>query len=387
MFLEYFTFDFSTLQLALSAVLFLVFLVQMFYYLCSFAKILYYNRKKKKNKIEFSDEKPPVSVVVYSQNDSENLKKFLPGLLTQNYPLYQVIVVNDGSTDESDTVLQQFAEHYPHLHRTFLPTEAQHISTRKMCLTVGIKAAKYDTVLFTNADCSVEGDWIASMMRNYTPGTEIVLGYAAYAHSKTFTGKWIAFDLLFSAMQFMSKALCGKTYMAAGQNLSYHKELFFRNRGFASHLQLPAGEDDLFVRDIATPRNVRIETSPESAVHIHSKYSFRNWRNIKENTFYTLPYYRDSVKISMGLELFSRYLFYALLGVTAAFGNPTIWAGAGLVFLLRYFTQMIIINQTAKKLGERKFYLTIILFDFLLPIHTLFIRIFSRRGKRAFINR
>ncbi|MDR1699415.1 MAG: glycosyltransferase, partial [Prevotellaceae bacterium] len=187
MFLEYFTFDFTPLQLALMAALLFVFVVQLYYYLCSYAKILYYNRRKKKHKVEFSKEKLPVSVVVYSRNESESLEKFLPRILTQNYPLYQVIVVNDGSTDESDTILQHFSEKYPYLHRTFLPADALYISTKKMCLTVGVKAAKYDTVLFTNADCSVKSDWLSSMMRNYTPDTEIVLGYASYAHSKSFT--------------------------------------------------------------------------------------------------------------------------------------------------------------------------------------------------------
>ena len=387
MFLEYFTFEFTELQLFLSGALLFMFAVQIFYYLFYFAKILYYSRKIQKNKIDFSGAQPPVSVVIYSKNESENLEKFLPNFLTQNYPQYQVIVVNDGSTDASDSILQKFSERFPHLHRTFLPIEALYISTKKICLAVGIKAAKYDIVLFTNADCIVDSDWLASMMRSYTPGTEIVLGYASYAHSKTFIGKWIAFDLLFSAMQFMAKALKGKTYASAGQNLLYNKKLFFRNQGFAAHLALPAGEDDLFVRDIATRRNVRIEISPESTVQINTEYSFKNWRNIKENAFCTLPYYKEGIKIFKGVELFSRFAFYVLLGVTAAFGSPAIWAGVVLVFLLRYLTQLIVINQTAGKLGERKFYLTILLFDIVMPINSLFIRILSRQGKRAFIGR
>ena len=387
MFLEYFTFDFSELQLVLSAALLFVFAVQMFYYLFYFAKILYYSRKKRKNKIDFSAETPPVSVVVYSKNESENLEKFLPSFLTQNYPKYQIIVVNDGSTDESDSILQKFSREYPHLYRTFLPIEALHISTKKMCLTVGIKAAKYDIVLFSNADCSVDGEWLRSMMKNYTSGTEIVLGYATYAYKKTFADKWISFNLLFGAIQFMSMALKKRTYMSAGQNLSYRKELFFKNKGFAAHLALPTGEDDLFVRDIATRRNVRVEVSPESTVQINTKYSFKNWRNIKENTFYTTRYYRENIKIFKGVEMLSRFAFYTLLALVAVFGNLTLWVSVASLFLLRYLTQLIVINRTAKQLGERKFYLTVIVFDIVMPTYFLFIKIFRRQGKRAFIGR
>jgi glycosyltransferase involved in cell wall biosynthesis len=371
----------------LIAALLLMFAIQMFYYLYYFVRIIYYNRKKRKNNVAFSSEQPPVSVVVYSKNESESLAKFLPAFLTQDYPNYQIIVVNDGSTDESDSILQKFSERYPHLYRTFLPIEALHISTKKMCLTVGIKAAKHDIVLFTNADCSVSEDWLSSMMKNYTPGTDVVLGYATYARKKSFLEKWISFDLLFSAIQFMSKALLGNTYMSAGQNLSYRKKLFFAHKGFASHLELPAGEDDLFVRDIATRKNVRVEVSPESTVHIHSQYSFRNWRHLKENTFFSTRYYKEGIKLFRGIELFSRFAFYALLGATAAFGHLSIWTGVAVVFLIRYITQLIIINRTAKQLGERKFYLTVILFDILQPIDRLFIRLFRKQGKRAFIGR
>ncbi len=177
------------------------FLIQVFYYLYYYSGIIFYHRKIKKGKIEYSAEKPPVSVIICAKNEAENLEAFLPLILEQHYPEYEVIVVNDGSTDQSNDIIEKYKDKYPHLYHTFLPMEAKYMSRKKMCLTVGIKAAKYDNLLLIDADCEPAGkEWISSMVRNFTGKSELILGYGGHKPKKGLLNSFISYDILFIAI-------------------------------------------------------------------------------------------------------------------------------------------------------------------------------------------
>ena len=136
-----------------------------------------YAEKKKKQEVSFQTEQPPVSVIICARDEAENLRKFLPFVLQQDYPTYEVIVINDGSTDETGHLLRDLCVEYPHLKSTFVPVGASNVSTKKLGLTLGIKASKYDILLFTDADCMPEDKtWIAKMVRNFSRETDFVLG-------------------------------------------------------------------------------------------------------------------------------------------------------------------------------------------------------------------
>jgi cellulose synthase/poly-beta-1,6-N-acetylglucosamine synthase-like glycosyltransferase len=382
--LENFFDSLSVVQIILAIILFAAFAKQVFYYLFFYAKILYYKKKTVKGKVSFSTEQPPISVVICAKNESDNLRNFLPYILNQDYPNYEVIVVNDGSTDESEEILSSYGKEYSHLYHTYLPSEAKFISTKKMALTVGIKAAKNELLLLTDADCKPQGkDWISNIVRNFDDKTEIVLSYGAYFQQKGFVGRLISYDTFFIAMQYMGFALSGKPYMGVGRNLAYRKSLFFKNRGFASHLSLQSGDDDLFVSEVATKQNTRVEVSTESITYSIPKQSFKSWYIQKHRHLTTSPYYKFIPKFLIGAEVFSRFLFYLSFILLAIFGNMWLWIFAGSLFLLRFITQALVINLTAKQMNERTFYFGIILYDILLPLISLNIMLFGNHKKRA----
>ncbi len=367
----------------IAGILFIAFAAQLFYYFFFYAKLLYYNRKRRKGKVEFSNEQPPVSVVICAKNESENLQKFLPEVLTQNYPNFEVIVVNDGSSDESEEILSMLGEKYPNLYHTYLPQEAKFISTKKMALTVGIKAAKNEILLLTDADCLPEGkNWISNIIRNFDSKTDIVLPYGAYFKNKGFVGKLISFDTFTIAIQYLGFALAGKPYMGVGRNLAYRRSLFFNNKGFASHLKLQSGDDDLFVSEVATSQNTRVEISPESITYSIPKKTYKSWYVQKFRHLTTSPYYKTSIKTLIGIEIFSRFLFYASFISILLLNNIWLSIIAGILFLLRFGMQMFIINKTAKKMNERQFFLSIILFDIFLPLVNLYILIFGKKRRK-----
>jgi glycosyltransferase involved in cell wall biosynthesis len=367
----------------------ILFLIQMIYYLALYNRIHMHNKAVNRNKVGFSEDLPPLSVVICAKNETENLRNFLPSVLEQDYPDFEVIVVNNGSTDESEELLSLLAKDYPHLHRSFIPESSRYISHKKLGLTIGIKASKHDWIVFTESYCHpVSKDWLRLLARNFTPGTDVVLGYSGYERRKGWLQKNIAFDSLFASIRFLGFALARKPYMGVGRNMAYRKELFFRQKGYSAHLNLQRGDDDLFVNEVATKKNTRVETDINATIRMRPIQHKMDWREEKVSYMATSQYYKGSQRYMLSFETMTRLLFYLAVIATLILGilNKHWVAGfAGLLWLVRYMVQAIIINTTAKELGEgRRYYFSLPVFDILLPFQSMVFKLFHTfRGKRA----
>ncbi len=361
----------------------IAFAIQLFYYLYFFVSVWVVSNKEKKRKVT-NKNLPPISVIICAKNESQNLSNFLPSILNQQYPNYEVIVVNDGSTDESEEVLLDFKKEYPHLYHTYVPQNTKIMSPKKLALTVGIKAAKHDYLLFTDADCQpVSENWILHMTEKFTANTDFVLGYGAYEQKKGLLSHLISYDSFFIALQYLGFAYKGKPYMGVGRNMAYRKQLFFDMRGFASILHLQSGDDDLFVNKAANKYNTQIVVNPESITVSGTKECFKDWFLQKERHLSTAAYYKNESKYLIGVEVLSRGLFYVSLIALSIYAPLLIVLATALLFLLRYGMQCIIINVSAKKLNERRFYLSILFFDMLLPLISLLILTTNKLSKKS----
>lgn len=374
---------FSWVELILLAVFLVAFAFQLYYYVRYFLGIWRHNRRIKKGKVEYLSNQPPVSIVICARDEEENLRKFLPFIMEQNYPEYEVIVVNDGSMDNTDDYLALMTKQHPNLHTTFVPIGATNVSTKKLGLTLGVKAAKYDLILFTDADCMPEGaDWISSMVRNFTPTTEFVLGYGGYFKRKGLLNKLIKYDTLFVAIQYLGMAAAHRPYMGVGRNLAYRSETFFRLKGFATTLHVQSGDDDLMVNRGATSENTAIEISRESVTWSEPKKTFMQWFGQKERHLSVSDQYNSSSKLRLVTEPVSRGLFYLTFILVCMFGNIATIGAAALFVIARFVLQLFVINKSAKVLGERKFFLAIPLFDIFLPLMSLYILLFGKKKKK-----
>jgi len=346
--------------------------------------VLHLRTKIKNNKVSFLSEQPPVSVIICSKDEAENLQKFLPLILEQEYPEFEVIVINDGSTDQTHDLLKDLSVDYPNLKSTFIPVGANNISTKKLGLTLGIKASKYDLLLFTDADCMPEDKtWIARMMRNFTRETDFVLGYGAYLEKKGFLNRLITYDTLFIALQYLGMAAAKKPYMGVGRNLAYRKETFYAQKGFASTLGLSSGDDDLMVNKASTPWNTRVEIAPDSITWSEPNSTFKGWLFQKARHLSVSSYYKSSSKFRLFFEPFTRGLFYLLVILSLVFGNWIIQIATGILFLARLIVQLLIVNSSAKYFGGRKYILTLPLLDIYLPLVSLYLLVFGRNNKQG----
>jgi len=383
-----FGFEFSLTGLILFGVLLLTFISQVYYYLRYIRVVIRNNKREMLGKLDFQKEQLPVSVIICARDELENLRKFLPEILSQNYPDYEVIVVNDGEDEMTEILLRDFKKVYPHLRSTFVPDGAKNLSTKKLALTLGIKAAKNEWLLFTDADCLPESkNWIASMARNFTPNTEFVLGYGAYLQERGFVNRLITYDTLFNALQYLGFAKAGEPYMGVGRNLAYKKDVFFRQNGFASTLHLRSGDDDLMVNHAADKFNTRIETSVDSITWSNPKKLFRSWYFQKERHLSVSTYYKEKSKLSLVVEPLFRGMFYvsfiALIVLSVLMANWLLLGAAALFFVVRFVIQLLIVNKTSQYFGGRKYFLTLLLFDVILPLITMHIMTFGRMGSKA----
>lgn len=344
----YLNFDVTNPLLYVLGALGLVFIIQLYYWLVIVGKVAFYKRKDDGN----TSTQEPVSVIICARNEEENLVNNLPFILEQDYPQFEVVVVIDCSWDDSWEQLLRMQPNYTNLEIRNIVENENYEHGKKFALTIGIKAAKYNRLVFTDADCIPSGPkWLSIMARNFSSTKQIVLGYGAYKPTAGFLNKVIRFDTLIIAAQYFSAALRGKTYMGVGRNLAYEKELFFNNKGFASHMHIASGDDDLFIQQVATPQNVAIEIDKGGHTLSTPKKTWGEWFIQKRRHLTTAPEYKPQIRTLLSTFWVTNILFYLLLIVLAAFLYN--WPILVATFVLRHIAAMVVLAKVANKLGEK----------------------------------
>ncbi|MCB9015210.1 MAG: glycosyltransferase [Lentimicrobiaceae bacterium] len=352
-------------------------LIQLAYFWLIFSRLAFYNSAKR----PVNEAKEPVSVIICAKNEYHNLVRFLPAILEQNYPEFEVVVVNDASDDDTFYLLRELADKNPRLKVINITQNLNFFTGKKFPLSIGIRSAKYDVVLLTDADCYPAGpEWLAGMQAAFTGKTEIVLGYGPYAPQPGLLNKLIRFDTLMVAVQYMSFALSRMPYMGVGRNLAYHKSLFFQTGGFVKHYKISSGDDDLFINQVAKGSNTRIQVSKETYTFSKSKQTFASWFRQKKRHLTTGGLYRTKHKLVLGLYSFSQLSFFVLLIALALLRVD--WILLTSVFVIRLISQLIIVKKSMFRLNEKHFFLLSPLFEIVLMLINLllgFAGLFSRK--------
>ncbi len=335
--------------------------IQIFYYLYFYRIPVFFKGKRPGAKTD------PVSVIICARNEAENLEKFLPSVLEQNYPSYEVIVVNDCSTDRTDDILGLFLQKYPNLKVSSISKDPKFTHSKKLAQFIGIKAASSELLLFTDADCYPETpEWISGMISHFDDSTDFVLGYGGYIRTSGLLNRYIRYDSMTIAMQYLGMALRGIPYMGVGRNLAYRRSVFFANKGFRSHNHLASGDDDLFVNANATGNNTRVEFENETHTRSVPASSFPRWFAQKKRHLTTAGSYKTMDKYLLMAEVLFRVLFYALFIILIRI--PFLLPFTLTVFMFRMLLYAFIINAAGKKFNERGLQGYSIFFDIFSPL-------------------
>lgn len=320
---------------------------------------------------------PSVSVIVYSDGNSDVLREHLPAILTQDYPNYEVIVVNDGSDPETEDILKLFSHEHKHLYYTFVPTDTQYLSHKKLALTMGIKAAKHETLLFTEANCKpLTKNWIRSMANAYTPETDIILGYCRYPENSGLMHKLVSYDLLTNGLRYLSSALAHHPFTGDGKNLSYKRHLFFEQKGYSKSLNLHAGADDLFINSIATKQNTKALFTPDSLTESDKLEDWSYYKEIKVARAATRPYYKGGRLNILRPESFFFFLFSVssiALIITGLTNNWFLILMSIFLGLIRLCIKTEILRRSAILLEQKPLTGWIWILEWTLPAYNLYI--------------
>ncbi|HAD34946.1 MAG TPA: glycosyl transferase family 2 [Chitinophagaceae bacterium] len=364
--MNYWTLDFIAVALMAMYVL-----IHFFYYLFFFARLAFY----RKDETVPVDAPFPVSLIICAFNEEANLKKNLPLWLSQQYHkngrrFYEVIVVNDNSEDDSFYLLNQMKEKYPHLHVVHLTQEAKLIPGKKFPLSMGIKSARFEHLLLTDADCEPSGEhWLSRMARGFEGNKTVVLGYSPYIKYPGWLNKKIRFETLLTAIQYLSYALARIPYMGVGRNLAYVKTLFNANKGFSSHHHIISGDDDLFINQVAKGKLTKVVIHPEAFTRSEPKKTNEHWRFQKRRHLSTGKYYQRKHQFLLGFYAMSHFLFWLSIIPCILFHQWYLIAIS--LFLFRWLVQFIIFERCCTLLDEKDLVPLIWVFDFWLLFYNL----------------
>jgi len=349
-------------------------MIQIGYYLFVFLRVVW---RKEKPITSQMNKTPPVSVIICARNEEENLLRNLPAVLEQDYPSFEVIVVNDCSQDNTEQVLAEFKKKYPHLRSTIIKRDGSFVNSKKFAATVGVKAAQHEWLLFTDADCRPDGSqWIMYMSRHFDDHKSIVLGYGGFLQQKGYLNKWIRYDACFTAVQYLGFAAMGKAYTGVERNLAYRQSLFFTYNGFAVHAHIPSGDNDLFVNRSATKQNVAVTCIKDAHTRAIPKKSFVEWARQKRKNIAIGRYYKPSQIFWLSLEPFTRVLMWSSF-VVLMFYFP-FWEYVLMVLMFRMIIFFLVIRAVIKRLNESGILQHTLLFDLIAPFVHFYLYLLNR---------
>lgn len=337
--------------------------IQLFWLLFFYIRIALHREK------ENGSAHHPVSIIIAARNEEDNLFEFLPSILEQDYEAFEVVVVNHQSVDNTPFILKAYKEKYPHLKIINIEKNHHLAFGKKLPLTIGIKGAKYEHLLFTDADCKpTSNQWLKLMSSKFTPKKSIVLGYAPHRKEDGFLNKVIRLDTSFTALNYLSFAKAGVPYMGVGRNLGYTKEVFMKNSGFKSHYSIQSGDDDLFVQEVAKKKNYTISLSPLTSCYSDAEKTWKDWFSQKSRHYTTSGRYPLFKKLLLGIYPLSLIFLYITF-VTLLVNSWMCWVSLGAISIL-VILKWLILGFAFKKLDQKSFVWGILFWDLFYALFT-----------------
>ena len=318
--------------------------VQIIYYL-AFSSFLFRSKKNKTNTSEI-----PISVIIYTKNQAEKFLTFLPSILEQEYYKFEIVLINNASSDNTSVLLESYAKKHAHIKVINVENNEAFWGSKKYALTLGIKTAQYPNLLFTDTNCTlVSKHWISEMSKKFTTNKTIILGYKKYQKENSLSNIFIRYENLLKAIKCFGFTKLGSPFMAFGNNFGYQKSEFFKVKGFINHMKTNAGEADLFIKDAANKENTTFCISEKSFIKTAIPTSFSKWFAANKEEIVITKKYKFKHRFLLKFFTFSKILFYVLATVLFFVYPYQII----LPIVLAYFLlQYIIIGISAKKLKE-----------------------------------
>lgn len=338
--------------------------LQMGYVLYFFAQV--FSLKKQERPV--LEDKKPVSVVICAKNQARQLEQYLPAIMAQRYTneagkqLFEVIVVNDASTDDTAQVLQAISKHYTNLTVVTVARDAErNLPGKKFALSKALPHINNELMLLTDADCEPASEyWMELMVAPLHAGKEIVAGYGKHKQAPGWLNGFIRWETLHTFLQYSTYAMVGKPYMAVGRNIAYTRSILMQAEQAKVWSKLPSGDDDLLMRTMAHDHNTAIVTDPQAFTLSEAKSTMQDWVAQKQRHMSTGKYYKPGIKSLLSVYGIAHALIWLL------FIPLLLWGDTEMVLIamaLRCVTYWFVWAKTADMLQEKQLKLLLPLYD------------------------
>ena len=376
--------DPCTLVLTVSLALGLVILC--LYYGLFFFRVGWYKGALRAKNSDKDSQLPPVSIVMAAQNDGEWLRSNLVYLLEQDYPDFEVVVVDYLSTDDTQFVLRLLAENYKNLKIVTFHENVNGYLGIKYPLSIGIKTAKNDILLLAEPECmpmeNTRFNWIREMVAGYVHDhVDIVLGYCGIAYKPSVFNWLQQYDNLDYSVEYLGAASLRCPFTGNGRNLSYRRSLFLKNDGFIYHYHIPEGADDMFVNQNCRRRNTTVVLSRDAYTVVEPQSTLRQWHLFRKHRIATHKYYTFWLKLARFIKPFNVLLFYLAGALLLVLGNFP-WQILAAVLAFKLAWQITATAAAARRLAVKPIiYILSPLFEIYFLIANTFLSIFPLSKK------
>ncbi len=352
-------FDFSGFLTDSYAIALAAVLLAALIYLCLYYGLYHMRVGNFKSTANEPTQLPPVSVVLTARNDAAWLKENLVYLLEQDYPAFEVVVVDYLSSDDTEFVLKLLKDYYPHLKVVPFKEDVNLFQGKKYPLSIGIKSAKNDILMLADPDCTPKNLlWLRGMVKGYystqttkQPGnqaTKIVLGYCGVKRTKTLLGCLQQYDALSYGAQYLGSALMGHPYTGSGRNLSYRRSFFFSQGAFIRHYDVADGSDDLFVYQNADRKNTAICIDSDACLYVEPRKHFYQWHDERRHRVATRNRHRFANRLRESLPTWMNLLFYAAAVLLVLRGTLP-WVAVAAAAAIKWAWQMVCFSRLTKR--------------------------------------
>ncbi len=320
---------------------------------------------------------PFVSVIIAARNEQRAIADLLESLVNQTYPSYEIIVVNDRSTDSTGDVLRSFQKSNSNIKAVTIDTVPPTMPPKKNALTHGIQASKGDILCFTDADCVPSRTWIASLVSCFDSTVGVVAGYSPYDASLLRSEKLpgLARRLLYefiSGEEFKGAVWSAGSiglelaWLCTGRNLAYRRSVFEEVGGFEQIKISVSGDDDLLIQLVRrqTKWKIRYATFERSFVRTAPPSTFSKFVNQRTRHFSAGKYFTIPMKVFF--TLFHAANLFVFLGAFAYFFAPPVLVIGLLAFAAKIAVDLLLMITGFFVIGEKKSFLGFRPLNFLL---------------------
>jgi glycosyltransferase involved in cell wall biosynthesis len=323
----------------------------------------------------------PISVIVCAKNEAENIRKNLPLLIAQDYPKFEIVLIDDASIDDTLDVFERYEKEFKNIKVVKVANNEAFWGNKKFAMTLGIKAASYEYLVFIAPNSRPSSKfWLSEMGANFSTQKTIVLGYGALEKVKhSFVNKIIRFDAFLNASHYFGWAILGKPYTGNGRNLAYKKAEFFKVRGYNDHMKIRSGEDVLFVNQAANASNTQVSFSKNSFTYTEPKKTFKDWFAQKKRQVALTKHFKIFDRFQIAFFFISNLFFYGLAISLLLLHSE--WQIIALIIVARFILLWGILGFAARKLNEKDvviWYPLLEIFHITIVLNIIISNIFSK---------